>query len=181
MMRLLFLAAGLLAFGTTTAVTGEKATDDQATGAAEAVSTETTAAESNGEGTTSTEPLVFLHALDNQPIEFTYRPDQEITEAVEHMHATGENLYAGNETAVEEGKKLYMKYCKACHLKDGKGRIGPNLRDDEWKRARTGTEKGRFEIIYAGGAGAMQALGRRIDQDQILKVMAFTDTFREAE
>jgi len=97
------------------------------------------------------------------------------------MHATGENLYAGDETVLKEGKKLYLKYCKACHLKDGKGRIGPNLRDDDWKRERTGTEKGRFEIIYAGGAGAMQALGKRIDQDQILKIMAFTDTFREAE
>ncbi len=160
MMRILFPLAGLMALLGLTAFAGEKAE-------------ETEAAE--------TEDLVFLHALDNQPIEFTYRPDQEITEAVEHMHATGENIYAGDETVLEEGKKLYLKYCKACHLKDGKGRIGPNLRDDEWKRERTGTEKGRFEIIYAGGAGAMQALGRRIDQDQILKIMAFTDTFREAE
>lgn len=124
-------------------------------------------------------PIVFLHSLDNQPIEFTYRPDQKITEAVEHMHATGENLYAGNQAAIDEGKKLYMKYCKACHLKDGKGRIGPNLIDDKWRYERTATEKGRFETIYAGGAGAMQAFGRRIDQDQILKVMAFIDTLGE--
>ena len=125
--------------------------------------------------------LEFLHALDNQPFAFTYRPDQAITEAVEHMHGTGENLYAGDTAAIEEGEKLYMKYCKACHLKDGKGRIGPSLRDDKWKYERTATEKGRFEVIYAGGAGAMQAFGKRIDQDQILKIMAFTDTFRDAD
>jgi cytochrome c-L len=165
MMRLLLLAAGLFALGGTALIAGEKADESTA----------------SGETASGAEPLVFLHALDNQPIEFTYRPDQEITDAVEHMHTTGENLYAGDETVLEEGKKLYMKYCKACHLKDGKGRIGPNLRDDDWKRDRTGTEAGRFEIIYAGGAGAMQAFGKRIDQDQILKIMAFTDTFREAE
>ncbi|MGI9420687.1 MAG: c-type cytochrome [Geminicoccaceae bacterium] len=165
MTRFLFPLAGFMALIGLTAAAGEKVTDTEATDAEAA----------------ETEALVFLHALDNKPFEFTYRPDQEITEAVEHMHTTGKNLYAGDEAAIKEGKKLYMKYCKACHLKDGKGRIGPNLRDDEWKRERTGTEKGRFEIIYAGGAGAMQALGRRIDQDQILKIMAFTDTFQETE
>lgn len=170
MTRHLFSLVALLALFTSAGLAGEKADDE--------TSSEATAESTDGEG--GAEALVFLHALDNKPIEFTYRPDQEITEAVEHMHATGENLYAGDEAVLEEGKKLYLKYCKACHLKDGKGRIGPNLRDDEWKRARTGTEKGRFEIIYAGGAGAMQALGKRIDQDQILKIMTFTDTFREA-
>ncbi len=170
-MRLLLLTTGMLAFGATAILAGEKAADDQNAGTAETISDESA----------DTEPLVFLHALDNQPFEFTYRPDQEITEAVDHMHATGENLYTGDEGAMTEGKKLYMKYCKACHLKDGKGRIGPSLRDDKWKYRRADTEKGRFELIYAGGAGAMQAFGKRIDQDQILKIMAFTDTFQEAE
>ena len=162
-MRLLLLAAGVLMLGGAALTAGEKAAENAA------------ATDDNAE------PLVFLHALDNQPFEFTYRPDQEITEAVEHMHATGANLYAGDEAAMTEGKKLYLKYCKACHLKDGKGRIGPSLRDEKWKYERAGTEKGRFEVIYAGGAGAMQAFGKRIDQDQILKIMAFTDTFREAK
>ena len=168
MTRLLLPVTGLLALLGTLAVAGEK-------------TAEIDAAETESAEAADAEALVFLHALDNQPIEFTYRPDQDITEAVDHMHESGENLYAGDETAAAEGKKLYLKYCKACHLKDGKGRIGPSLRDDKWKYDRTGTEKGRFEIIYAGGAGAMQAFGKRIDQDQILKIMAFTDTFRTAE
>jgi cytochrome c-L len=45
---------------------------------------------------------------------------------------------------------------------------------------QTGTDRGRFEIIYAGGAGAMQAFGRRIDQDQILQVLAGLEVLREA-
>jgi len=166
MTRILLPLAGLLALLGMTALAGNKTSDTEP---ADAKDVETT------------EELEFLHVLDNQPIEFTYRLDQEITEAVEHMHKSGENLYAGDIAVIEEGKKLYLKYCKACHLKDGKGRIGPSIRDEKWKYERTAEEKGRFEIIYAGGAGAMQAFGKRIDQDQILKIMAFTDTFREAE
>ncbi len=120
----------------------------------------------------------FLNALDNSPLEFKYRTDQKITEAVQTFHQTGENPYAGDAGAIADGQKVYKKLCQSCHLKDGKGRIGPNLTDDQWKRERTGTEVGRFEIIYGGGAGAMQAFGRRIDQDDILKVMAFIDTLR---
>jgi cytochrome c-L len=123
--------------------------------------------------------IVFLHALDNQPIEFTYRPDQEITPAVEQFHKTAENPYSGDQAAIESGQKLYDKLCQACHLKDGTGRIGPSLVSGNPKRARTGTDRGRFEIIYAGGAGAMQAFGRRIDQDQILRLMAYLDVLRE--
>ena len=47
--------------------------------------------------------------------------------------------------------------------------IGPSLVDDNPNGARTGTDRGRFEIIYAGDAGAMEAFGRRLDQDQTLQ------------
>jgi cytochrome c-L len=124
--------------------------------------------------------IVFLHALDNQPLEFSYRPDQVITPAVEQFHKTAENPYSGDQAAIEAGHKLYDRLCQACHLKDGTGRIGPSLVGDSPKRARTGTDRGRFEIIYAGGAGAMQAFGRRIDQDEILQVMAYLEVLRDA-
>jgi cytochrome c-L len=123
--------------------------------------------------------IIFLHALDNQPIEFSYRPEQEITPAVERFHKTAENPYSDDPAAIEAGEKLYAKLCQACHLEDGTGRIGPNLVDDSWLRERTGTDRGEFEIIYAGGAGAMQAFGRRIDQDEILRLMAYLEVLRE--
>jgi len=126
----------------------------------------------------ATEPPAFRHILDDQPLEFAYRPDQEITSAVETFHATGTNPYAGDAEALADGAKLYKKYCQGCHLKDGTGRIGPSLTDEKWRYPRLATEVGRFEIIYAGGAGAMQAMGRRMDQDEILKVMSFIDTLR---
>ena len=124
----------------------------------------------------SDEGIVFRHALDNEPLEFTFRPDQAITPAVETFKETGENPYGGNAEAISAGEKVYKKLCVACHLPDGSGRIGPSLIDDQWKYERTGTDIGNFEIIYAGGAGAMQAFGRRIDQDDILKVIAYVET-----
>jgi cytochrome c-L len=62
---------------------------------------------------------------------------------------------------------------------DGTGRIGPSLVDETWKYERTGTPVGAFEIIYAGGAGAMQAFGSRLSQDEILEVMAYLDQLHE--
>jgi cytochrome c-L len=123
--------------------------------------------------------IVFLHALDNQPIEFDLRPDEEITPAVDQFHQTAENAYSGDPAAIEAGEEIYRRLCQACHLPDGSGRIGPSLVDGAPARARTGTDRGRFEIIYAGGAGAMQAFGRRLDQDEILQVMAYLEVLRK--
>ena len=122
--------------------------------------------------------VVFRSALDSEPMIFEYRTDQVLTPQVEEFYKTGINPYAGDLAAIEDGGKHYKKLCQSCHLKDGAGRIGPSLNDDNWERPRTHTEVGRFEIIYGGGAGAMQALGRRADQDDILKIMAYIDTFR---
>jgi cytochrome c-L len=121
----------------------------------------------------------FLDPLTNEPLELTQRPDQEITPAVERFHATGDNPYAGDRQAIAEGERIYGRWCQACHLPDGTGRIGPSLADDTWSHPRTGTDVGQFEIIYAGGAGAMQAFGNRLDQDEILKVIAFLETLQK--
>ena len=118
----------------------------------------------------------FLDPLSNEPLEIELPPDSP--EAVEQFHATGENPYAGDEAAIAEGERVYDRWCQACHLPDGSGRIGPNLDDDQWKYARTGTDVGQFEIVYAGGAGAMQAFGTRLSQDEILKVIAFVETLQ---
>jgi cytochrome c-L len=120
--------------------------------------------------------IELLHVLDNRPIELTFRSDQIITPAVERFHASGENLYKGDAAAIAAGEQLFRRWCRSCHLTDGSGAIGPNLTDDNWRYPRTATDQGKFEIIYAGGAGAMLAFGRRLDQDDILKIIAFVDT-----
>ena len=75
---------------------------------------------------------------------------------------------------------MWQKWCRACHLDDGTGRIGPNLVDDKVHYPRVATDVGLFEVVYAGGAGAMQGFGKRVDQDTILAVMAYLGTLQEA-
>lgn len=123
------------------------------------------------------EGVQFLDPLTNEPLEIELPPDS--SEAVASFHETGENPYAGDQPAIAEGQAIYKRWCQACHLADGTGRIGPSLADDRWQYPRTGTDLGQFEIVYAGGAGAMQAFGDRLDQDEILKVIAFLATLRK--
>ena len=115
----------------------------------------------------------FLHPLDDSPLTFEFRPEQLITDQVRAFKRSGHNPYRDDVQAIETGRTLYRKLCRACHLDDGSGRIGPNIADDAWKDARIGADVGKFEILYAGGAGAMQAFGQRLDQDEILKLMAY--------
>ena len=119
------------------------------------------------------EEVQFRDPLNDTPLDI---PREDVSPAVADFHATGENPYAGDEQAIADGAALYKRWCQACHLPDGTGRIGPNLVDQQWKYERTGTDVGRFEIIYAGGAGAMQAFGQRLSQDEILRLIAFLDT-----
>jgi cytochrome c-L len=41
---------------------------------------------------------------------------------------------------------------------------------------RVTTDKGLFEVVFGGAAGAMQPFGQRMTQDQILKAMAYVRT-----
>ena len=123
--------------------------------------------------------IQFRHALDNEPLALEYRPDQTITDAVQRFYRTGENPYEGDTAAIETGRGLYNQWCPSCHLPDGTGRIGPSLVDNDHRYPRVGTDVGLFEVIYGGAAGAMQAFGRRMDQDQILKIMAYLETLRK--
>ncbi len=118
--------------------------------------------------------LTFTHVLTGEPLP-VMKADKEITPAVEGFHCTGENAYDGDQAAIDEGKKLF-RLCASCHGPGGEGRIGPSLKDGNVKYERVAREHGEFEVIYGGAAGAMQPMGRRFDQDQILKIMAYVNT-----
>lgn len=122
--------------------------------------------------------VVFRHAFTEAPLDVTLRPDEPPTEAVEHFHATGENLYAGKSEAIAAGRKHYEAWCQSCHLPDGSGRIGPSLVDDQYIYERTKTDVGLFEVIFAGAAGAMQPFRDRLPQDEMLKLIAYLHTLR---
>jgi cytochrome c-L len=125
------------------------------------------------------EPLTFGHVFDDAPLDVTTpRSGETFTAAVETFHVTGENPYSGDAEAIAAGKRLYDRHCQACHLPDGSGRMGPALIDDTYQYPRTATDKGFFEVLYGGAAGAMQAFGRRADQDDLLRIMAYVETLK---
>ena len=128
------------------------------------------------------ERLEFTHVLDDKPLDvYTPREGEEFTEAVEEFHVSGENPYVGDEEAIAEGEDIFMRSCRGCHGAQGAGGMGPALNDDNVRRERAATHKGMFEIIYGGSAGAMQPLAKRLDQDEILRVMAYIETLGDAE
>ena len=134
------------------------------------------------EGETGAERLVFTHVLDDETLDvYTPREGEEFTEAVEQFHTTGENPYSGDEEAIAEGQDIFSGTCRACHGREGSGGMGPPLNDNEYRRDRAATDKGKFEIIYGGSAGAMQGFARRLDQDDILRVMAYIETLEQAD
>jgi hypothetical protein len=65
---------------------------------------------------------------------------------VEQFHKTAENPYSGGPAAIEGCARPAIS------------RTVPAGSTQAWlmvsRRARTGTDRGRFDIIYAGGAGA---------------------------
>ncbi|HEX9905196.1 MAG TPA: c-type cytochrome [Propylenella sp.] len=124
------------------------------------------------------DPLPFVHVLTGEPLSH-YKPDEEITPAVDEFHCSGENPYDGDEEAAASGKPLF-RLCAGCHMPDGTGRIGPSLVDDQHKYPRVATDHGEFEVIYGGAAGAMQPFGRRFTQDEILRIMTYVEELKKA-
>lgn len=120
----------------------------------------------------------YRHVLDDSPLDVPTE-GENLSEAVKEFHKTGENPYVGDSEAESAGETIYKRQCAACHMPDGSGRIGPSLIDDQWGYERTEKMKGRFEIVYGGGAGAMQSFANRLSQDEILQVLAYVERLRD--
>ncbi|RDD62684.1 c-type cytochrome [Ferruginivarius sediminum] len=119
----------------------------------------------------------YRHVLDGSPLDIP-TSGEGLSDAVKAFHRTGENPFVDDAEALKEGKKVYSQYCQACHMPDGSGRIGPSFLDKDWRYESTASMRGRFAIVYAGGAGAMQAFNGRLGQDEILKVLAYIEELR---
>jgi len=121
----------------------------------------------------------FTSVIDDSPLDVKPLPGEQLSAAVEKFYTTGDNPYNGDASALAEGKNLYAANCQACHLPDGSGQIGPSLIGDTHNYPRFTTDKGMFEIIYGGATGAMQPFGKRLKQDEILKIMAFVRSLKK--
>jgi cytochrome c-L len=127
------------------------------------------------------EEIVFRSVVDGSPLDVRPKPGERETDAVRKFKRSGRNPYAGQKMAIREGRRFYQARCQACHLKDGKGRIGPSLLTDQPEYSQSKTDVGMFEIIYGGATGAMQPFSLQgLRQDNILKVMAYVTSLRRA-
>jgi cytochrome c-L len=125
--------------------------------------------------------IVFQSVVDNSPLDLMPKPGEAETEAVRQFKQTGRNPYIDQETAILEGRRLYQARCQACHLSNGRGRLGPSLITDQPEYTQTKTDVGMFEIIYGGATGSMQPFSLQgLRQDNILKVMAYVTSLRRA-
>jgi cytochrome c-L len=129
-----------------------------------------------GLGAALPQEIAFRYAIDNSPLDVTPKPGETLTDAVQEFRKTGQNPYNGKEDALAEGKKLYATYCQVCHLPDGSGRMGASLIGEKHVYERITNDVGLFEVIFGGASGAMQPFGKRMTQDQILKVMVYLRT-----
>lgn len=121
----------------------------------------------------------FTSVIDDGPLEVKPLPGETLSPAVQKFYETGEDPYKGDAAALADGKNLYAANCQACHLPDGSGQIGPSIIGDTHHYPRFTTDKGIFEIIYGGATGAMQPFGKRLKQDDILKVIAYVRSLKK--
>ena len=121
-------------------------------------------------------PLTFRHPIDNTVLDFNAAPDARLTTQARQFRESGKNPYNGNAAAIAEGKVAYQQNCAGCHLDDASGRIGSNLVDRQYNHPRTNTDVGVFEVIWAGGSGAMQPYSGRIPADTMLKIISFINS-----
>lgn len=132
-------------------------------------------------GSVRAEEIVFRSVVDGSPLDVTPKLGERETEAVRKFKRSGRNPYVGQRAALREGRRLYQARCQACHLRDGKGRLGPSLVTDQPEYTQSKTDVGMFEIIYGGATGAMQPFSLQgLRQDNILKVMAYVTSLRRA-
>ncbi len=123
--------------------------------------------------------LTFRHPLDNTALDFNSAPDASLSAQVRQFRDTGRNPFNGNAGAIAEGKTAYGQQCAGCHLEDATGRIGSNLVDGQYNHPRVNTDVGTFEVIYAGGTGAMQPYAGRVPNEAILKMMAYLNSLKK--
>ena len=127
----------------------------------------------SGTASAASDVITFHHVLDGSPLDVSAKPGEAFSEAVIKFHKTGQNPYAVDGEALGEGRNLYTSICQTCHMPDGSGRIGPSLVDRQHQYPQVATDIGLFEVVFGGAGGAMQPFSKRLNQDQILKVIAY--------
>jgi cytochrome c oxidase cbb3-type subunit III len=82
------------------------------------------------------------------------------------------NPYEGNPQAIQQGKQLFIRMnCAGCHAYTGKGNMGPDLIDTEWRYG--GLPVQIYKSIRDGRPQGMPAWGVALPPDDIWKLIAY--------
>jgi cytochrome c-L len=93
---------------------------------------------------------------------------------------TGKNPYNGNADAIASGKKHYQTYsCAQCHGAQAQGQTTGGLIGPRYTHSKSATDKGMFEIIWAGTNGGMSGKGKgEMDPNNHSNGLSPDDTLR---
>ncbi len=77
-----------------------------------------------------------------------------------------------NPQAIEQGKQLYIQMnCAGCHAYNGKGNMGPDLTDSEWRYG--GLPVQIYQSIFDGRPQGMPSWGAALPPAEIWKLVAY--------
>jgi len=121
--------------------------------------------------------ILLLVSLDVVAQEEHHKSEQQ------HRHpeyARIKNPVAIDAKSIAEGKKLYGKYCIACHGEAGNGGTGPNLTGSV--RIHGNTDGEMFHIITDGVAGtAMRGFKKDLTEEMRWRLVNYIKSLRNAK
>jgi cytochrome c oxidase cbb3-type subunit 3 len=90
-----------------------------------------------------------------------------------------QNPYAGDPSALEQGRQLFVQMnCYGCHGGRAGGGMGPSLRDQNWRYGDTPADI--FDSISQGRSNGMPAWGTKLPPDVIWKLVTYIQSLRTA-
>ena len=93
------------------------------------------------------------------------------------LAACENNPYAGDRTAMAEGRQLFVRFnCSGCHGGRAGGGMGPSLRDVDWIYGNRDVQL--YSSIAEGRAHGMPSWQPRITPDQIWKLVTYIKALR---
>ena len=85
--------------------------------------------------------------------------------------------YSNDRSWAAVGKGVFQANCGACHARDGGGKVGPNLCDDNYKNVKSIEDI--YKVIANGAAaGAMPAWKKRLEQNELVLVASYVASLR---
>jgi cytochrome c oxidase cbb3-type subunit III len=78
---------------------------------------------------------------------------------------------------LDKGKNLFLKYCSACHGKNGQGIVGPNFTDNYWING--GSISDIFKVIKYGAKNGMKSWKDELNPIEMQEVASYIKSLKD--